>query len=272
MLAMCILWNANNPWISLAKLSVATLPTAHPSTRWLFPSWQGGWPRRALDLYEPLVLGFEQLGLGLYRPWLLEMGFEKTLGLSLFFLCKNQRDGSGEMPAISVGYVVKVTGRALSWRMPEHQEKTACLWSWATDENCSILKEPCTAEETGESLLWGTSWKKGSCCAVLNDMGVSLQPFLLSTCTYFSEGFWREMNNFSPCLDVLLSKDFQMWTHFRQVLHHHHCFSREHLKRGNLICSRSAQWIRTSCSALGVHCTPQDLHNLPFGASSWVVL
>lgn len=75
---------------------------------------------------------FEQLGLWLCRPRLLEMFFETTtttLRLSLFFLCKDRRYGSGEMPAIPVGYVVRVTGRAPRLRMCKHQEKTECLWS-----------------------------------------------------------------------------------------------------------------------------------------------
>lgn len=97
----------------------------------LFPSWQGGWPSRAPDLYEPVGALFEQSGLGLYRPRVLETFFETTatLGLSLFFLCKNLRDGGGEMPAIPVGYVVRVTGRALRLRMSENREKNECLWS-----------------------------------------------------------------------------------------------------------------------------------------------
>ena len=116
----------------------------------------------------------------------------------------------------------------------------------------------------------GTSRKMGSGYIVLNHIRVSLQSLLLSTHTYFSEGFWT--NDFSSCLDVLLSKGFQMWTHFRKKLHQHYCFSGEHLKRGTLICSKSAHWIRASCSAGDVHCTPQDSDNVPFGASSWVVL
>lgn len=33
------------------------------------------------------------------------------------------------MPAVPVGYMVRVTGRALCSQMSEHQEKTECLWS-----------------------------------------------------------------------------------------------------------------------------------------------
>lgn len=125
---------------------------------------------------------------------------------------------------------------------------------WGTDENCRILEQPCTAEETGDSPSRGTSRKMGSSYAVLNRIRVSLQPFLLSACPCFSKGFWTETDDFSPCVDVLLSKGFQMWTHFRKILHQCYCFSGEHPKRGNLICSKLAQWIRKYCSAPGVHC------------------
>lgn len=111
MLARCTLWNANNPWILLANPSVAASPDAHPYLHQLFPSWQGGWPSRGLDLYEPVSALFEQMGPWLYQLWLLQSFFwgkKNTLGLSLFFLCKNQRDGRAEMPAIPVGYVVRV--------------------------------------------------------------------------------------------------------------------------------------------------------------------
>lgn len=215
---MCTLWNANSPWISLANPSAAASPANIPCMRQLFPSWQGGQPSCALDQYEPVGALFEQLGLGLYQPWLLEMFFEKTttLGLSLFFLCKSWRDGSGEMPAIPVGYVVGVTGRSLHLWMPEHQEKAECL--------CGVLiktayfEKPCTPEKTGDSSLWDTRRKMGIGYAVLNNWSASLQPFLLNVCPYFSEGFWTE-NYSSPCLDVLLSKGFEMWTRFRKMLY-----------------------------------------------------
>lgn len=97
---------------------------------------------------------FEHLGLGMYRPWLLETSIKKTttLGLSLLFLCKKQRDGSGEMPAIPVGYVVRVIEELGIHRCLNTKRK---LNGSEVGYQCKL---PCfgTAEKGGESPAQGT--------------------------------------------------------------------------------------------------------------------
>lgn len=68
MLAVCTLWNANNPWISLANPFAAASSATHPCTHWLSLSQWGPWPQGALDQYEPVTALFEQLGRMLYWP------------------------------------------------------------------------------------------------------------------------------------------------------------------------------------------------------------
>lgn len=102
---------------------------------------------------------FEHLGLGMYRPWLLETSIKKTttLGLSLLFLCKKQRDGSGEMPAIPVGYVVRVIEELGIHRCLNTKRK---LNGSEVGYQCKL---PCfgTAEKGGESPAQGTYRKMG---------------------------------------------------------------------------------------------------------------
>lgn len=68
MLAVCTLWNANNPWLSLANPFAAASFATHPCTRWLSLSPWGPWPQGALHQNDPVTAVFEQLPVGLYWP------------------------------------------------------------------------------------------------------------------------------------------------------------------------------------------------------------
>lgn len=149
---MCMVWNANNPWISLTNPSAATSSATHLCVRQLFPSCQCGWLSHALNWYEPVGALFERLELCLPHYFCENSYLEAFSFLSLQYW----RDGRGEMLAIPVGYVVSYSVFVNIWALGKNWME---YWRWSTDQDCCVLKDPCTAEETGAPPSWRTSRK-----------------------------------------------------------------------------------------------------------------
>lgn len=134
MLAVCTLWNANNPWISLANPFAAASSATHPCTHWLSPSQRGPWPQGALGQYEPVTALFEQLGRVLYWPVAARDLFlwgNNHLGAFTFLCLQEPRTWRWGNASNSCGLCCYRESFALmnhSW-ISEYQEKTECLWS-----------------------------------------------------------------------------------------------------------------------------------------------
>lgn len=186
MLAVCTLWNANNPWISLANPFAAASSATHPCTHWLSLSQWGPWPQGALDQYEPVTALFEQLGRMLYWP---------VAARDLFFVRKQPPWGfhsslSARTEDMEMGkcqqflWVVLLQGELCTHECLNTKRKlnASGVGYWKT---CRILEQARTAGEAGDPPSWEMSRKMDLGCAVLNHLGLSVLSSPLSRCLYF---------------------------------------------------------------------------------------
>lgn len=202
-LAVCTLWNANNPWLSLANPFPAASSATHPCTRWLSLSQWGPWPQGAPDQYEPVTAVFEQLGTGLSWPRAprdLFLWGNNHLG-AFTFLClqelRTQRWGNASN-SCGLGCYRESSVLVSVWK----QEKTECLWS-------RVLKNlPCFGTALYRREDWTVSFmgdiqQNGFRLYRTEPLGTFLAILPAKQMPLFWWGILKKTTKFS--LDVLLS-------------------------------------------------------------------